>query len=72
MADQTNREIINGLNSMKQTLTKNISNLHSYVEFCNKLQFSKTQFVRLTEQKKKFEEMKAVLGKYRIKDENAY
>jgi hypothetical protein len=26
----------------------------------------------LSEQKKKFEEMKAVLGKYRIKDENAY
>lgn len=57
---------------MKSTLTKPISNLTSYVEFCNKLQQNKVQFVKLNEQKKKFEEMKAVLGKYRIKDENAY
>ncbi len=33
---------------------------------------AKEQFIKLTEQKKKFEEMKAVLGKYRVKDENAY
>lgn len=72
LADQTNREIINGINGMKNTLTKPISNLTTYVEYVNKLQQSKVNFVKLGEQKKKFEEMKAVLGKYRIKDENAY
>jgi hypothetical protein len=72
LADQTNREIINGINGMKNTLTKPISNLTTYVEYVNKLQLSKVNFVKLAEQKKKFEEMKAVLGKYRIKDENAY
>jgi len=41
LADQTNREISNGINSMKQTLTKPISNLTTYVEFVNKLQQSK-------------------------------
>ena len=41
LADQTNREINNGINSMKSTLTKPISNLTTYVEFVNKLQQSK-------------------------------
>lgn len=72
LADTTNREILSGINSMKSTLQKPISNLTTYVEYVNKLQHSKLQFVKLSDQKKKFEEMKAVLGKYRIKDENAY
>jgi hypothetical protein len=72
MAGNTDREITNGLAKMKETLTKPISNLNSYVEYVNRLQNSKSTFVKLQDQKKKLEEMKAVLGKYRVKDENAY
>ena len=37
LADITNKEITKGIESMKQTLQKPISNLNSYVEFVNKL-----------------------------------
>jgi len=57
---------------MKEQLTKPITNLTSYVEYVNRLQAAKTQFVVLSDLKKKLEDMKAVLGKYRVKDENAY
>lgn len=35
MADATNKEILSGLNNIRITLTKPISNLNSYVEYVN-------------------------------------
>jgi len=72
MANTTDKEITRGLATMRENLTKPITNLTSYVEYVNKLQASKKQYEELQERKKKLEEMKAVLGKYRVKDENAY
>lgn len=72
MATDTDRQITNGLTKMRDSLTKPITNLTSYVEFVNRLNQSKEQYDKLSDQKKKLEEMKAVLGKYRVKDENAY
>jgi hypothetical protein len=57
---------------MKEDLKKPITNLNSYVDFVNKLQASKKLFEELCEKKKKLEDMKSVLGKYRVKDDNAY
>ncbi len=39
--------------------------------YVNKVQDCKVTFVKLGDQKRRFEEMKQVLGKYRVKDENA-
>jgi len=36
IATKTEKEIINGLKMIKETLTKQITNLGSYVEFVNK------------------------------------
>jgi hypothetical protein len=72
MASNSDKEITSGLTKMKENLQKPIANLNTYVEFVNKLQQSKAQFIKLGEQKKKLEEMKAVLGKYRVKDGDQY
>jgi hypothetical protein len=72
MASNSDKEITSGLQKMKENLQRPIANLNTYVEFVNKLQQSKVQFIKLGEQKKKLEEMKAVLGKYRVKDGDQY
>ena len=72
MATQTDREINKQIAQMKEDLKREPANLTNYVDFVNKLQSSKKLFDELSDKKKKLEEMKAVLGKYRVKDENAF
>jgi dynein heavy chain len=72
MATQTDREINKQIAQMKEDLKREPANLTNYVEFVNKLQASKKLFEELSDKKKKLEEMKAVLGKYRVKDENSF
>ena len=64
------KEIDTGLQEIKQTLKATPGSLASYVEYANKVQLCKLRKDALADQKKrKLEEMKGVLSKYRSKDE---
>ena len=69
LAELKAKEILQGLYDIKTTLNKQPTSLQSYVEYVKKLEDCQQQKVDLGEQKKKLEEMKGVLSKYRSKDE---
>jgi hypothetical protein len=70
LAELKAKEIQTGLQEIKQTLKAAPGSLTSYVEYVSKVQMCKTRKDALAEEKKrKLEEMKGVLSKYRGKDE---
>lgn len=70
LAEQLTRDIQNGLSKIRNTLGKQTTNLKDYVELCKMLKESHDYFSKMDQQKKKLEDMKAVLGKYREKQES--
>lgn len=70
LAELKAKEIQTGLQEIKQTLKAAPGSLTSYVEYVSKVQMCKARKDALAEEKKrKLEEMKGVLSKYRGKDE---
>jgi hypothetical protein len=70
LAELKAKEIQTGLQEIKQTLKAAPGSLASYVEYVSKVQMCKARKDSLADQKKrKLEEMKGVLSKYRSKDE---
>jgi len=69
LAEGKARAILNGLADIKTTLNKPPAALASYVEYVSKLEQCQRGKDELADQKKKLEEMKQVLSKYRSKDE---
>lgn len=70
LAELKAKEIQTGLQEIKQTLKAAPGSLTSYVEYVSKVQMCKVRKDALAEEKKrKLEEMKGVLSKYRGKDE---
>lgn len=69
MADRKAREISTGLAEIKGTLNKPPAALASYVEYVSRLESCNQRKNDLGDEKKKLEEMKQVLSKYRSKDE---
>jgi len=70
LAELKAKEIQTGLQEIKQNLKAAPGSLTSYVEYVSKVQMCKARKDALAEEKKrKLEEMKGVLSKYRGKDE---
>lgn len=70
LAELKAKEIQTGLQEIKQILKSTPGSLTSYVEYVSKVQMCKARKENLADQKKrKLEEMKGVLSKYRSKDE---
>ena len=69
LANNKAREIDRGLQDIRATLSKQPGTLQSYVDYVSKLEQCREQKDILAEQKKKLEDMKGVLSKYRSKDE---
>jgi len=63
------KEIDTGLQEIKQTLKAAPGSLASYVEYVSKVQACKLRKGEFDLKKRKLEEMKGVLSKYRSKDE---
>lgn len=63
------REIERGLQEIRATVSKPPGSLQSYVDYVSKLQNCREQKELLAEQKKRLEDMKGVLSKFRSKDE---
>ena len=60
------------LQDIRNILNKPIASLQSYVAHVNELADCRQQKDQLNDQKKKLDEMKAVLSKNRSKDEGGY
>lgn len=69
LAEQTARDINNTLSNIKSTLGKNPTNLKDYVEYVRQLQESQVKSEAMEVQKKKLEDMKQVLGRFREKSD---
>ena len=69
LAEKKAKDIQQGINEIKSTLSKPPATLQSYVDFVNKLESCKTSKDELAESKKKLEEMKQVLQRHKRQDE---
>lgn len=69
LAEEKAKDCTKRIQDIKTILNKPIASLSSYVAFVNDLADCRQEKDRLNEQKKKLDEMKAVLSKHRSKDE---
>jgi hypothetical protein len=70
LAQATGREIGEGLRNIRGILETPPKSLSQYVDYVNKVENCQVQKDELAERKKRLEEMKTVLSKYRSKDES--
>lgn len=69
LAENKVKESQQGLYQIRATLNKPLATLASYVAHVNELALCRQHKEQLVDQKKKLDEMKAVLSKYKSKDE---
>jgi len=69
LAKDSANQINNTLANIKSTLGKNPTNLKDYVDYCKQLQEATAKTELIEQQKKRLEDMKQVLGRYREKNE---
>ncbi len=69
LADSIVKEVTRAFDAIKTSLNKPTNTLQSYVDYVNRLEECKVEKEDLADRKKKLEEMKQLLSKYRAKDE---
>jgi len=69
LAMECSNNLTSSLSKIQNDLSKPITNLVSYVEFVSRLKLAKEELKANEEDKKKLEEMKVVLSKYRERNE---
>ncbi len=65
LTSQKAKEILNGLNQIKNTLIRPPHSLQTFVDYVNQLKMCKNQKDNLVEDKKRLEEMNMTLKKFR-------
>ena len=69
LANDKVKDCQRGVTEIKNILAKSMGNLQAYVAYVNDLELCKNQRDQLVDQKKKLEEMKTVVSKYKSKEE---
>ena len=72
LAERKAKESSAGLQDIRNRLKETVGTLASYVGFVTELELCSQRKDQIVEQKKRLDEMKGVLSKYKSKDEGGY
>lgn len=72
LAERKARESSAGLQDIRTRLKEAVGTLASYVGYVTELELCRQRKDQIVEQKKRLDEMKGVLSKYKSKDEGGY